>query len=512
MVANKEMELTLLTVGMAVMLRNALYAGMTLPPRPDAVHRLELGVAAADTDPGAAAGHLRAALAAPLDTDQRFRATAVLARVLGETSRAAEAADVLEEQMHAFAGRPDLERAAEVALANVTRLNPLSRPRAGQAIEKLRSRVQERGERDPAVMATVAAEMALAGEPADDTAQLAERALSSMAPAACSGWSWHEAVRALVLADRFEPALRRLDGRRTRGALMLRSEAHLRRGDLAAAEADARALLELAHSRPLAEEHAVVCLAEVLIERGELAEADRLLETPYPGPAAMLARGRLRLAQGRLDEAVEDLRECGRRAGALDIVNPAIMPWRSALAHALRERGDVSEARAPAAEELELAQRFGAPRALGIALHAAAGDDVAMLREAAGMLDAAPLERARALAALGVALRRAGDDVSARDPLRLAVDLAHRCGATALENHALSELRAAGARPRRRLTTGAGALTPSERRIAELAAAGRLNREIAEVLVVTLATVEYHLRNAYRKLGIASRTELSAAL
>ena len=122
------------------------------------------------------------------------------------------------------------------------------------------------------------------------------------------------------------------------------------------------------------------------------------------------------------------------------------------------------------------------------------------------------LERARAHAALGAALRRSGAREEARELLRLAVDLAHRCGATALEEQALAELRASGARPRRRLITGAGALTPSESRIAWLAAAGRQNREIAETLVVTLATVEYHLRHAYRKLGIASRTELPAAL
>jgi DNA-binding CsgD family transcriptional regulator len=97
-------------------------------------------------------------------------------------------------------------------------------------------------------------------------------------------------------------------------------------------------------------------------------------------------------------------------------------------------------------------------------------------------------------------------------PLRLAVDLAHRCGATALEELALAELRATGARPRRHLTTGPGALASRERRVAALAAGERQNREIAEALVVTLATVEYHLRNAYRKLGIASRTELSEAL
>jgi DNA-binding NarL/FixJ family response regulator len=122
------------------------------------------------------------------------------------------------------------------------------------------------------------------------------------------------------------------------------------------------------------------------------------------------------------------------------------------------------------------------------------------------------LERARVRAALGSALHRAGRSEDAREPLRLAVDLAHRCGAWALEKHAVAELRATGARPRRRLATGTGALTPSERRIAELAAAGQLNREIAETLFVTTNTVEYHLRNAYRKLGISSRTQLAEAL
>ena len=136
------------------------------------------------------------------------------------------------------------------------------------------------------------------------------------------------------------------------------------------------------------------------------------------------------------------------------------------------------------------------------------------ISHAVAVLDvsAAQLERARAHAAFGATLRRAGKPLEARDPLRLAVDLAHRCGATALEERALAELRATGARPRRRLTTGAGALTPSERRIADLAAAGRQNREIAEALVVTLATVEYHLRNTYRKLEITSRTQLGRAL
>ena len=125
---------------------------------------------------------------------------------------------------------------------------------------------------------------------------------------------------------------------------------------------------------------------------------------------------------------------------------------------------------------------------------------------------AAKLERARALAAQGAALRAAGDAIVARDPLREALDLAHRHGAAQLEDEILAELRAAGARPRRPAITGAGALTRSERRVAELAASGRQNKQIAAELVVTLDTVEFHLRNAFRKLGIGSRTRLATAL
>jgi DNA-binding NarL/FixJ family response regulator len=126
--------------------------------------------------------------------------------------------------------------------------------------------------------------------------------------------------------------------------------------------------------------------------------------------------------------------------------------------------------------------------------------------------DELALARARAHAELGAALRRAGRTAEARESLRVALDLAHRHGATVLEERTLVELRAAGARPRRRVISGPGALTRSERRISELAAAGRMNREIADTLVVTLATVEYHLRNVYRKLGITSRTQLAKAL
>lgn len=69
-----------------------------------------------------------------------------------------------------------------------------------------------------------------------------------------------------------------------------------------------------------------------------------------------------------------------------------------------------------------------------------------------------------------------------------------------------------GARPRRPATSGAEALTPGELRIAALAAERLSNREIAESLFLTRRTVEMHLSNAYRKLGIGSREELPGAL
>ena len=86
------------------------------------------------------------------------------------------------------------------------------------------------------------------------------------------------------------------------------------------------------------------------------------------------------------------------------------------------------------------------------------------------------------------------------------------CGARALEDHARSELYAAGGRPRAVALTGVGSLTAQERRVAELAAEGATNREIAQTLVVTPKTVEAHLSSTYRKLGVRSRHALAAAL
>ncbi|MEH3053735.1 MAG: LuxR C-terminal-related transcriptional regulator [Patulibacter minatonensis] len=141
-------------------------------------------------------------------------------------------------------------------------------------------------------------------------------------------------------------------------------------------------------------------------------------------------------------------------------------------------------------------------------------DGLPELQEAVAVLDGAParIQLARSLAQLGATLRRRGDVTEARAPLERAYDLAIACGSPGLAEAARVELAASGVRRRAGDSSGAAGLTPSERRVADLAADDRTNREIAQELFVTPKTVEVHLSAAYRKLGIASRRELSGAL
>jgi DNA-binding CsgD family transcriptional regulator len=165
------------------------------------------------------------------------------------------------------------------------------------------------------------------------------------------------------------------------------------------------------------------------------------------------------------------------------------------------------------------ARAFGAPRAPGVALRTAglaagAREGELPLREAIAVLDRPDtrLEQARALADLGALLRRRNRRNDARKLLRQALDIAHRAGAGPLADRAETELRPAGAKPRRAVLTGLEVLTASERRIAELAAQGLTNRQFGKNLIVTARPVERHLTQVFHKLDIAARTELPVAL
>ena len=232
----------------------------------------------------------------------------------------------------------------------------------------------------------------------------------------------------------------------------------------------------------------------------------------------LAARGRIRLAGLRPAQALDDLLAAGDLFTRLRSPGP-ITPWRSDAALAQLALDARPEARALAADEVALAEEFGGARTLGVALRAAGlAEDgrrgIELLREAVGVLEgsAARLEHARAMADLGAALRRAGRRAESREILRTALDHSHRCGALALTERTRTELIAAGGRPRRPILSGLDSLTPSERRVAQLAAAGLANRDIAQHLFITTRTVEGHLTHTYQTLDITSRDQLPAAI
>jgi DNA-binding CsgD family transcriptional regulator len=178
--------------------------------------------------------------------------------------------------------------------------------------------------------------------------------------------------------------------------------------------------------------------------------------------------------------------------------------------------GDHDEALKLIESELEDARRAGEPRGIGIALRARGvlERDHEQLQEAVSMLAGSPahLEHARALVELGGAMRRAGKRTASREPLRAGLDIAIGGGAARLAARAREELASSGARLRRERATGRDALTPSELRVARLAAEGLTNNEVAQALFVTPKTIDTHLGHVYTKLGISSRRALAAAL
>jgi DNA-binding CsgD family transcriptional regulator len=274
---------------------------------------------------------------------------------------------------------------------------------------------------------------------------------------------------------------------------------------------------------------ATAWLLAALVDRGDVVAAERLLTArradghlppELPTGPLLWSRGRLRRAQGNHAAAADDFFGAGAILHDSGMVGPGPLTWRADAARAVQAIGDVTRARALAAEDLDLARRFGAPRAIGVALRTTAAvdpspeDRIELLRASVDALatSQAELEYARSLAELGSALRRAKNPVAARDPLRLALDIAHRCGARALERYAQAELLTSGARPRRHRITGRDALTPGERRVADLAIDGFSNREIAQQLFLTPKTVETHLGHTYQKLGIRRRGDLASAV
>lgn len=311
--------------------------------------------------------------------------------------------------------------------------------------------------------------------------------------------------------------------------LSIRASIAQARGAVADTEADIRLAIAASRDllRPIPPISSILLFA--LIERGALEEADKHLEghgyadeLPEIMPANVLLfyRARLRVAQSRIEEAIEDLETLGARYERMGVQRLGT-PWRTQLALALHRAGRVQEAVVMARDELAMAQTWGGPpRTIAVAQRTlgrvtpSPDEALKLLRDSVDLLERSParLEHAYSLVALGSALRRQRHRKDARDILQRGMDTAFQCGSSTLADNARDELRATGARPRRHAISGTNALTASERRIAAMAARGLTNKQIAQDLFLSTRTIETHLRHTYQKLDVASRTQLTAAL
>ncbi len=511
----------------------------------------ELGSAEASLGLPVAAEHLAAAASA--STDPRRRAE--LARRRGQTLHAQglheAAAAAYEEGVAELSNDPDdagerelydaLQTGFVATASLVPSLQDQSMQRSSRLLARARKGPRTHGQRQ--LLAQAALHAAFAGLAADEVTHLAERAWDGgrlFEQEGAGGVGWSLLTNALCLAGDLERAIEIADvaleeARRVSSPQAFATASYARglpalwqgrvsqaMGDLESA-LDARRFGWRQFARAAAA-HYALCL----VETAELERADELLrgEEAPPKPtgdvedaASLYAVAELRRAQGRAGEALEVAQAAGRMAER-HVPFLGSCPWRGSAAQAALALGDHRRARLLAREAYERAkqtdvlhQRIRALRVLGMCLGGEEG--LGLLRQAVELGTASPprLETIHSLLELGSALRRSNERASSRDPLHQAADMARQGGALALYERARVELSASGARPRRgAVLTGPAALTPSERRIADLACGGHSNREIAQTLFVTPKTVEYHLRNTYRKLGIQTRRELSGAL
>jgi DNA-binding CsgD family transcriptional regulator len=515
------------------------------PPAGDlrAVVLRELGAAElAAGQPDAAAARLAAAAREAADLDARVSIGLMRRHALVLADRIAEAVSVLDE-LRDLSDDPDLIDLLEAGAVGAGQVDFAVVRGIDDRLTRLRARTREPTVREPLALAVAAYATALANGPLVEIVSLTDRALAALPDAhLASGYAVEAQLAvALYLSEQFDRAFDFVSGRledaRRRGSLPrfismaeLRSAIAYRTGALTDAQADAQDALEatrlFGHQFWLPP--TVAAMINPLVEQGSLDEAERLLadtrvDERHGGSnsltwAAVLlpARGRLRMAAGRIGDGLADLLACGERYESAANRSPSLWAWRSGAALALMALGHQDRAHELAAEELRLARELGAPRALGVSLRAAGQVDgaIELLEESTAVLarSGAVLEHARALVDLGAALRRARRPSDARLPLREGLELAVRCGAAVPAQRARDELLATGARPRRDRLSGPEALTASELRVARMAAEGKSNPEIAQALFLTRRTVETHLTHAYQKLGIGSREELTTAL
>ncbi|MET8163969.1 AAA family ATPase [Streptomyces sp. NPDC005329] len=509
-------------------------------PLPDDLRQrllTELGsleYASADTPAGIP--RLAEALDLPAEPRDQVRTAIALGTALVGRGEVRTAVEVLRRLEGRLTGHPDLARALQTASALLSDQDQTVRREAYRWLTDTAERSPELV--GPSGQALLVRYAATAGDlPAQEAMRRLRTLLTEPADPFAEPFLLGTAAAVAQWADELDEA-ERLVERGLAGqhpSLLHPMEQALRdtRWDIAAARGAYGPLLdalpEAARARrtgggPVnADAHTLLALVETgrTPEARRLADAFDLRDTSdsWELNRFLYARGVLRFTEGDVAGALHDFLECGRRQSARAVLSPVVTPWRTAAAECRLELGNPQEALTLATEELRLARVWNTPRTTGRALRVLGratrgrrglelgAEAVAVLRDSP-----AEAELVAALLAHGRQLNAAGERGRGRDHLREGAERAERLGSVRLLTYAEQALRTAGGRRTTPAHTGSGALTGSERRIAELAAEGRTNTEIAELLHVARRTVETHLTSTYRKLGIRRRGELRGAL
>jgi DNA-binding CsgD family transcriptional regulator len=507
------------------------YLRRVLEVAPDTATRLELAKVLAEFDKEAASALYTEALAALTDVEVQASASVKFAGVAVYTERVNRAFDALVDAWRALplTADPDLRLPVEVILLLMGQADIATVAAALDCGREIVPPVEPATQPVKHLVQQLARGELMRGESLSRTLSLARSAPTP--PAAphnwwdvIAAWTLHfcgDPVEAAAVLDRvLASAQVGGDGFSEVVALGVRAMVRVELGELAGAASDA----ETALTHPMAEQgnggtrYPHTALAAVCAGQGDIERAQRLLTTdprePVTYGVAMTTRARIMRNSGQPTRALELLLRCGEELGAMGIGNLMLVPWWLDAVVLSFELGRTAEAFDLAERGADAAARWDTAAARGHATLASGlvTGDIEMLEAAADRLSAAGhrLRETQALTALGTALLRHGDDRGGRKQLRAAVDLAVRCGAAEMAGAARTALVLAGGRMGELATRDV--LTTGERRVAELAARGLSNRQIADSLFVTVRTVESHLSNAYRKLRVTTRADLAARL